>query len=79
VADLEPFAREDLRTVLARFGVASARRALSTDRTEEVVLLLAGDFNRVDREALTQAVMESFPHTKVWIAPDGPEWRSEPI
>jgi hypothetical protein len=76
---LQPFAREDLRAVLQRFGVPGARRALITDPTEEVILLADEEYGRVDHEALTLAVMEVFPHRKVWVVPDGPRWSSEPI
>lgn len=79
MAALEPFAREDLRAVLHHFGVTFARRALSTDSTEEVILLTQEEYERIDGEALTRAVMDVFPHTKVWVAPDSPKWTSETI
>jgi hypothetical protein len=79
MAALEPFAREDLRGVLHRFGVTIARRSLSTDSAEEVILITQEEYERIDREALTRALMDVFPHTKVWVAPDGPKWTSEAI
>lgn len=76
---MERFAREDVREVLARFGVDSARRASTTDATEEVILLGPVDADRVDVNALTLALMEVLPHTKVWVTADGPRWTSEEI
>jgi hypothetical protein len=72
---LERFAPGGL-DVLRRFGVAQARRALPIDPTEEVILLRRADYDRVDVEGLTRALMEVFPHTKVWVASDGPKWAS---
>jgi hypothetical protein len=79
VPTLEPFARVNLRAVLERFGVAGARRALTTDATEEVILLADKEYRVVDHDALTLALMEVLPDTKVWVIPDGPGWSSELI
>lgn len=79
MATLEPFAREDLRAVLQQFGVTTARRVVSTDPTEEVILLGFDEYERIDADALTRAVMEVFPHTKVWVALDNARWDSEAI
>ena len=51
------FAREDIRAVLARFGISSARRAVTTDSTEEVILLSKRDFAQIDANEVTTAVM----------------------
>lgn len=77
---MERFAREDVREVLARFGVTQASRATTTDSTEEVILLAAADFAAVDVQALTLALMDTLPHTKVWVTEEHPRWVStEPI
>ena len=73
------FAREDVRTVLACFGIAEASRAITTDSTEEVILLVKEDFDRVDVRALPLALMDVLPHTKVWVAEAHPRWSSEPL
>jgi hypothetical protein len=72
-------AREDVREVLAGAGVHDARRATSTDPTEEVILLQEEDYRRVDVEALTRALMDVLPHVKVWVVADTPQWISEAI
>ncbi len=76
---MERFAREDVREVLGRYGISDARRAADTDETEEVVLLNEAVYRQVDVDGLTRALMEVLPHMKVWVAPDGPRWVSEPI
>ena len=76
---METFAREDVREVLASYGISAARTALDTDETEEIVLLDEAVYGRVDVDRLTQALMEVLPHTKVWVVPNGPGWASEPI
>ena len=76
---MERFAREDVRAVLARFGVSEAMRATTVDPTEEVVLLGDQDFASVDVQALTLALMAVLPHTKVWVVQQHPLWTSEPI
>lgn len=68
-----------MRAVLREFGVASARRAVTTDSTEEVLLLNANTFASADVDALTQALMTALPHTKVWVVEDMSRWRSEPL
>lgn len=73
------FAREDVHTVLGRFGIAAASRAVGTDESEEVVLLTAEDFVRVDPDAVARALMEVLPHTKVWVIQEHPAWSSEPV
>jgi hypothetical protein len=35
--------------------------------------------DRLTLNRLTRALMVILPHMKVWIAPDGPRWKSEPI
>jgi hypothetical protein len=79
VAPLDQLARRDVREVLKRFGVENARRATSSDPTEEVFLLGQPDYDRSDPEEITIALMEVFPHTKVWVVADGPMWTAEPI
>jgi len=71
--------RREVLAVLARFGITEARRAVTTDATEEVVLLAEQDRARVDVDAVTRAVMAVVPHTKVWIVEDNSRWRSEPL
>jgi len=76
---MERFAREDVRAVLALYSIRKGRRAIPLDETEEIVLLTAVEFGRTDIDALTKALMDVLPHTKVWVAPDGPNWTSEEI
>lgn len=76
---MEQFAREDIRAVLASYGVSSARRATSTGVSEQVVLLAQADFASVDVRALTLALMDALPHTQVRVVEDHPRWVSEPI
>lgn len=76
---MEGFAREDVRAVLASFGVSHASRATTTDSSEEVILLAKSDFAAVDVRALTLALMDILPHTKVWVAEEHPRWVTEPI
>lgn len=68
-----------MRTVLEQFGVQGARRSLRSDTTEEVLLLTAADFSRVDVNLLTLRLMEVLPHFKVWVAAEGPLWKSEQL
>lgn len=72
-------AREDVHAVLSRFGIAEARRAITVDSTEEVILLAEQDFEAVDVRGLTLALMEVLPHIKVWVAQEHPRWSSEPV
>lgn len=76
---MDRFAAEDVRAVLKSFGVESSRRATTTDSTEEVILISQSDFDRVDVEALTLALMNVLPHTKVWVAPNNTLWSSEDV
>jgi hypothetical protein len=76
---MERFARRDILAALAQFGIETARRAVPLDPTEEVFLVSAEDFARIDPDAISVALMDVLPHTKVAVAPDGPRWRSEPI
>jgi hypothetical protein len=74
------FARQDLRSLLAsEFGISSASRAVDTDPSEEVILLSAEDFARVDSAAVALAVMRILPHVKVWVIKAQPAWDSEPL
>lgn len=52
---LGDFARENVYTVLAEFGVPSASRAIGTDPTEKVILLTARASARVDPDAVARA------------------------
>ena len=54
-------------------------RRIGVDSTEEVILLSPEDSKNVDVESLTLDLMAVLPHKKVWVVPDGPMWRSEPI
>jgi hypothetical protein len=73
------FAREDIRAVLARFGISSARRAVTTDSTEEVILLSKRNFTQIDAREVTNAVMAALPHTKVFVIEDHPLWATEDL
>jgi hypothetical protein len=76
---VERFATEDARQVMRTFGITSSRRATTTDSTEEVFLLSASDFAATDIDALTRALMEILPHTKVFVVEVMPRWTSEPL
>jgi len=76
---MERSAREDVREVLRRFGIGSARRASTTDATEEVILLAPADAEVIDADELTLALMNVLPHKKVWVTADGPRWTSEEL
>jgi hypothetical protein len=76
---MERFARADVREVLSQFGLTHATRATTTDSTEEVIILAKRDFDSVDVTALTTALMEVLPHTKVWVVEEHPRWSSEPL
>lgn len=73
------FAREDVRAVLARFGVASAKRAISRDPTEEVILLAPKDFARVEPAEVAVALMIVMPHTKIWVIEEASIWDTEEL
>jgi hypothetical protein len=74
------FARQDIRTVLQeRFGIPAARRAIGTDSSEEVILLAAEVFARIDPTAVALAVMDVLPHVKVWVIEEHPAWDSEQL
>ena len=55
---MQRFAREEVLAVLARFCVAQASRATTTDSTEEVILLATADYSSVDVQALTLALTD---------------------
>ena len=76
---MDRFTREDLRSVLAGFGVNAARRAIGTDPSEAIILLASEDYGRVDTDAVALAVMRVLPHTKVWVTEENPAWESEPL
>jgi hypothetical protein len=76
---MEKYAREDVKSVLFGHNVEDARRCIGVDSTEEVILLSPEDSKNVDVESLTLDLMAVLPHKKVWVVPDGPMWRSEPI
>lgn len=73
------FAREDIRAVLASFGISSATRVVGTGEDEEILLISRGDYDRTDNTAVTTAVMDVLPHVKVWVIPESPTWESEPL
>ncbi|MGO9559530.1 MAG: hypothetical protein ACLPQS_12425 [Acidimicrobiales bacterium] len=74
---MERFARDDVSKVLLQFGIEHARRAVSTDDSEEVILLDASVYDEVNVAEVTLALMDVLPHTKVWVAPFSEQWRSE--
>jgi hypothetical protein len=69
----------DVKQVLARYGISSARRAVALDPTEETILLSGADFRAADVDKLTLDLMNVIPHTKVWVVEDGPRWEAEAI
>lgn len=71
--------RENLRRTLAEFGVTTARRAMNSNPTEEVILLSGRDYAIVDREALTRAIADTLPGKKVAVIEQTGHWRSEPV
>lgn len=73
------FAREDIRVVLASFGIASAQRAVDAGEDEEILLITRSDYERTDNTAVTTAVMDVLPHVKVWVIPESPAWETEPL
>ena len=64
---------------MQEFGLTSARRAVPLDPTEEIFLLNAAEFARVDGDALTRALMDALPHAKVAVIEEHPRWESEEI
>ena len=76
---MESFPREDVRAAFARIGVTNVRRASPVDPGEEVFLLSADEFARIDAQSASVEVMGVLPHTKVWVVEDGPEWQGEPV
>ncbi len=76
---LGPYARQDIRAALARFGISTANRAVGTDPTEEVILLHAQDFEHIDTHEVTAAIKDVLPDTKVWVIQEHPEWEAEPL
>ena len=76
---MECFAREDIREVLESYGINSARRATTTDESEEVVLLEPVDYKKVEVRTLTLAIMEVLPQVKVWVTLMNDRWETEPI
>jgi hypothetical protein len=76
---MEKFAREDVRAVLATFGVSKAQLASPMDATEEIILLDADDLASIDVQAATIAIMNVMPHMRIWVTANGPRWKSEPL
>jgi hypothetical protein len=76
---VKQFAREAVRDVLRQFGVQECRRAKPADPTEEVFLLPPECFAAADAHALTIALMEVLPHTKVWVVAESTQWDSETL
>lgn len=77
--EIDRFTREDLRSLLADLGIESARRAVGTDPSEEVILLRSDDYVRLDPAAVALAIMRVLPHVKVWVIEQHPAWDSEPL
>lgn len=75
----DSFPSDDVREVLAGFGISTARRAIPIDATEEVILLRAEDFARIDATQVALAIMAVVPHTAVAVIAEHPAWQSEPI
>jgi intein-encoded DNA endonuclease-like protein len=76
---VDRFTREDVRRVLDRYGISTARRASDVDGSEEIILVSRSVYEQVDVDGLTRGLMDVLPHVKVWVAPDGPRWSGEPI
>jgi hypothetical protein len=76
---LERFAREDVAEVLREFGIRRARRADPLDPTEEAFLIDPGEYASIDIDAVTLALKDVFPHTKVIVAPDSPMWVGDEV
>lgn len=76
---MDRFTPEDIWAVLHNHNIKAARRATPLDNTEEVILLDPETYARIDVKAVTLAMMDVLPHIKVWFAPDGPRWESEPL
>ena len=76
---MDRFAREDVLEVFRRFGVRNARRAEPADSTEEIFVVPPRTYERIDVDALTRALMEVLPHTKVLVAPRKGGWEGEPL
>ncbi len=72
-------ARKAVRKAMAGYGITAARRATTTDATEEVFLLSPPDLFAVDVKALTRALMAALPGIKIWVVQDTARWVSEPI
>ncbi|QCX26274.1 hypothetical protein [Nocardioides jishulii] len=77
--EMGPLVREDIRAVLASFGVSSAFRAIDVDPSEEVFLLASPDFERLDPDRVALAIMRVLPNTKVWVTEVHPAWETEPL
>jgi hypothetical protein len=70
--------REAVRAVLTNLGV-TGRRATSVDTTEEIILVSGEEYVGLNVRGATELLMSVLPHRKVWVAPDGAMWRSEPL
>ena len=77
--ELDEQKRSLVRSILVGFGIASARRVTGTDPTEEVLLLGASEFAKVDAAVVELAVMDALPHTKVWVIEEHESWESEQL
>jgi hypothetical protein len=76
---VDRFGREDVRRVLSEYGISAARRVPDAADSEEIILVSQTGFEQLDVDGLTRALRDVLPQTKVWVAPDGPQWFSEPI
>jgi hypothetical protein len=59
---MERFAREDVRQVLGRYGIASAQRAADTDESEEIILLDEPTYKQIHIDGLTRAMIVAVGH-----------------
>jgi len=59
--------------------VTSASRAITTDETEEVILVDSAQFSHLDVDRLTRELMDALPDTKVWVIENSGMWDVEPI
>jgi hypothetical protein len=76
---MDGFARQDVMQILSRHRISAAWRVADADGSEEMILVSPGVYEQVDVDGLSRALMDVLPHLKVWVAPDNPQWSSEPI
>ncbi|WP_146844082.1 hypothetical protein [Cellulomonas composti] len=76
---MKPFARDDVKAVLARFGIDSAFRVPDVDPSEEIIVLRAADFEVIDPDKVALAIMTVLPNVKVWVIQEHVAWQVEEL